>query len=102
MARRTNLRWDRRATAVALSGACALVASIVTELVDPGVLDPSTFPLVAPTLPIVMVIGLASTLIPLFVAPRFEASNTGGSDTDKGGTSLRISKLVAASTGDHR
>jgi len=70
--RHRPIRWDRRATLVAFSGAGALAASILTEAIEPGALDPSTFPLVAPTLPIIMAAGLALALAPLFVAPRFD------------------------------
>ena len=71
--RHRPIRWDRRATIVALSGAATLIASIATAHLFPGALQPSSFPLVAPTLPFAMAIGLALASAPLFVAPRFRS-----------------------------
>lgn len=68
------IRWDTRATALALAGVAPLAA---TFAVDPLDLQPPLTPLSWPTVPMVMAVGLVIALAPMVVAPNAERSEAG-------------------------
>jgi energy-coupling factor transport system permease protein len=63
--------WALPEWLVVLGGVLAAAAVFAT---DPGALDPSTSPLVAPTLPLLPVAGLACALLPAWAAPEVPAA----------------------------
>lgn len=63
------IRWDLRATLLAVSGAAPLVATFLVAPID---LEPPTVPLTLPSVPLAMVIGLVIALGPMIVAPSAE------------------------------
>ncbi len=62
-------RWLGREWLVALSGAVTLAALVIADRRGLVALDPSTQPLVVPTLPLLPALGIAAALLPALLAP---------------------------------
>jgi len=71
------VRWDGRASALALAGIAPLAATFAT---DPLVLQPPLTPLSWPTVPTAIAVGLIIALAPMVVAPNAERSDARSGD----------------------
>ena len=61
--------WGAQEWVVSCSGLVAALGVLVGAALDPAALNPSTSPLVAPTLPVVPTLALLVALLPAWVAP---------------------------------
>ena len=66
-------RWRMEESAVAASGVVALVALMVTAVVQPGALQPLVFPLEVPSAAPLALAGVLAALLPAIVAPAGDA-----------------------------
>ncbi|QKW00254.1 energy-coupling factor transporter transmembrane protein EcfT [Streptomyces sp. NA02536] len=69
-------RWDVRAWLVTASGAAVAAALTLAATRDPAALHPGVVPLVAPTLPLWPAAAVLIGLLPAFITPAPEATDT--------------------------
>ncbi len=69
-------RWDVRAWLVTASGAAVAAALALAATRDPAALHPGVVPLVAPTLPLWPAAAVLIGLLPAFITPAPEATDT--------------------------